>query len=102
MPPNGPLIGHKRMPNNGSIPAKKKQHPLKNTVRSLPHKWIVLLRRTLSGHQHDDTRLQQEFPPEVEWLADLHMRVALGYLGITSDYRGDQIAIPTKKPRQSQ
>src|SRR4029450_5651687 len=29
-------------------------------------------------------------------------RVDLGYLGIRSDYRGDRIDIPTKKPRKSQ
>jgi len=46
--------------------------------------------------------LKQEFPPEVDWFADLQVRVDLGYLGIKSDYRGDQIDIPTKKPRQSQ
>ena len=46
--------------------------------------------------------LKQEFPPEVDWFADLHVRVDLGYLGIQSDYRGDQIDIPTKKPRKSQ
>jgi hypothetical protein len=45
--------------------------------------------------------LKQEFPPEVEWFADLHIRVDLGYLGIKSDYLGDQIDIPTKKPRKS-
>ena len=46
--------------------------------------------------------LQQEFPPEVAWFADLNIRVDLGYLGIKSDYLGDQIDIPTKKPRKSQ
>jgi hypothetical protein len=30
------------------------------------------------------------------------VRVDLGYLGIKSDYNGDQIAIPTKKLRKSQ
>ena len=29
------------------------------------------------------------------------MRVDLGYLGIKSDYRGEPIAIPTRKPRKS-
>ena len=53
----------------------KKQHTLKNTVMSLPDKCIVLLGRTLSGHHHDDSRLQQEFPPELDWLTDLHVRV---------------------------
>src|SRR5262249_5250382 len=33
---------------------------------------------------------------------DLNIRVDLGYLGIKSNYRGDQIDIPTKKPRKSQ
>jgi DDE superfamily endonuclease len=69
---------------------------------SLPNKLIVFLGRTLSGHHHDYTMLKQEFPPEVEWFADLHIRVDLGYLGIKSDYRGEQIDIPTKKPRKSQ
>jgi hypothetical protein len=69
---------------------------------SLPDRLIVFLGRTFSGHNHDYTMLKQEFPPEVDWFADLHVRVDLGYLGIQSDYRGDQIAIPTKKPRKSQ
>jgi DDE superfamily endonuclease len=80
----------------------KKQHTLKNTVMSLPNKLIVCLGRTLSGHHHDDTRLQQEWPPERDWLTDLHVRVDWGSLGIQSDYRGEQLAIPTKQPRTSQ
>ena len=101
MPPNVPIIGHKRLPNSGSITAEKKQHTLKNTVMALPDKLIVFLGRTFRGHHHDDTMLKQEFPPEVEWFIDLHVRVDLGYLGIKADYRGDQIAMPTKKPRKS-
>src|SRR2546427_6182520 len=81
---------------------KKKQHTLKNTVMSLPDKLIVFLGRTFSGHNHDYTMLKQEFPPEVDWFTDLHVRVDLGYLGIKFDYHGDQIDIPTKKPRKSQ
>ena len=46
--------------------------------------------------------LKQELPPELDWFTGLNVRVDLGYLGIQSDYRGDQIAIPTKKPRKSQ
>jgi hypothetical protein len=78
----------------------KKQHTLKNTVMSLPDKFIVFLGRTLSGHNHDYTLLKREFPPEVDWFADLNVRVDLGYLGIKADYSGDQIDIPTKKPRK--
>src|SRR5437899_2252095 len=74
---------------------------LKNTVMSLPDKLIVVLGRTFSGHNHDYSMLKQEFPPELDWFADIHVRVDLGYLGIQSDYRGDRIDIPTKKPRKS-
>jgi DDE superfamily endonuclease len=54
------------------------------------------------GHNHDYRMLKQEFPPEVDWFTDLHVRVDLGYLGMQSDYRGDRIEIPTKKSRKSQ
>ena len=46
--------------------------------------------------------LKQEFPPELDWFADLHVRADLGDLGIQSDYRRERIDIPTKKPRKSQ
>ena len=68
---------------------------------SRPDKVIVFLGRTLSGHNHDYTMLKQEFPPELDWFVDINVRVDLGYLGMKSDYRGDQIDIPTKKPRKS-
>src|SRR5438093_10736921 len=101
MPPNVPIIGHKMMPHSVSITAEKKQHTLKNTVMSLPDKLIVFLGRTFSGHNHDYSILKQEFPPEFDWFTDIHVRVDLGYLGMQSDYRGDQIHMPTKKPRTS-
>jgi len=69
---------------------------------ALPDKLIILLGRPCSGHNHDYLMLQQEFPPELDWFTDLHMRVDLGYRGIKADYRGEQIDIPTKKPRKSQ
>jgi hypothetical protein len=69
---------------------------------ALPNKFIVFLGRTFSGHNHDYNMLKQEFPPEVDWFADIHVGVDLGYQGIQSDYSGDQIDIPTKKPRKSQ
>jgi hypothetical protein len=80
---------------------EKKQHTLKNTVMTLPDKFIVFLGRTFRGHNHDYRMLKAEFPPELDWFADLHVRVDLGYLGIKTDYRGDRIDIPTKKPRKS-
>jgi hypothetical protein len=42
---------------------------------SLPDKFIVFLGRTFSGHHHDYHMLKQEFPPEVDWLRDMHVRV---------------------------
>jgi DDE superfamily endonuclease len=84
------------------ITAEKKQHTLKNTVMSLPNKLIVFLGRTFSGHHHDYRMLKQEFPPELDWFTEMNVRVDLGYLGIRSDYRGDRIDIPPKKPRTSQ
>jgi hypothetical protein len=69
---------------------------------ALPNKLIVFLGRTLSGHHHDYRMLKQEFPPELDWFTGLHVHVDLGYLGIRSDYGGDRIDIPTKKPRKSQ
>ena len=45
--------------------------------------------------------LKQELPPDLDWLSDIHVLVDLGYLGRQSDDRGDQIAVPHKKPRKS-
>ena len=101
MPPNAPIIAQQMMRHSVSITVEKKQHTLKNTVMSLPDKLIVFVGRTFSGHNHDYTMLKQELPPELDWFRDLHVRVDLGYQGIQSDYSGDHIEIPTKKPRKS-
>ena len=45
--------------------------------------------------------LRQELPPDLDWFIDIHVLVDLGYLGIQSDYGGDQIEVPHKKPRKS-
>jgi hypothetical protein len=102
MPPNGRIIVCKMMQSNVSMTVGKKQHTLKHTVMSLPNQWIVFLGRTFSGRHHDYIMLKQEFPPALDWFTDLHVRVDFGYLGIQSDYRGDRMDIPTKKPRKSQ
>ena len=68
---------------------------------SFPNKLMVFLGRTLSSHNHDYSMLKQEVPPELDWFEEIHVRVDLGYQGMQSDYRGDQIDIPTKKPRKS-
>jgi hypothetical protein len=67
-----------------------------------PDTLIIFLGHTCSGHNHDYLMLQQEFPPELDWLTDPYVRVALGYLGIISDSCAEQIDIPTRKPRTSQ
>jgi len=79
---------------------KRKRHTVKNTVMSRLDKFIIFLGRTFTGHNHDYSMLKAELPPELDWFADLKVWVDLGYLGILTDYAGDQIAIPTKKPRK--
>ena len=74
---------------------------LKNTVMSMPDKFIVFLGRTFSGRNHDYSMLKQELPPDLDWFRDLEVWVDLGYQGIQSDYEGDMIEIPHKKPRKS-
>ena len=68
---------------------------------SLPDKFIVFLGRTFSGHNHDYSMLKKELPPDVDWFTDINVLVDLGYLGMQSDYCGDQIEVPHKKPRKS-
>ena len=68
---------------------------------ALPEKVIIFLGRTFSGHHHDYSMLKQEFPPELDWFAELDVPVDLGYLGMPADYRSDRIDIPPKKPRKS-
>lgn len=64
-------------------------------------KVILFVGRTFSGHNHDYTMLKAELPPTLDWFADLTVRVDLGYLGIQTDYAGEQIERPHKKPRKS-
>jgi hypothetical protein len=68
---------------------------------SMPDKWIVFLGRTFSGHHHDYSMLKQELPPDLDWFGDLEVWVDLGYQGIQSDYEGEMIEIPHKRPRKS-
>ena len=77
MPPNGSIIVQQMRQNNVRITVVKKQHTLKNTVMSLPDKFIVFLGRTFSGHNHDYRMLKQEFPSELDWFEDIHVRVDL-------------------------
>ena len=81
---------------------EKKQHTLQNPGMALPDTCIIVLGRPCSGHHHAYRMLQQELPPELDGFVDMHVRVDRGYRGMQSDYRGEQMAIPTRKPRKSQ
>lgn len=45
--------------------------------------------------------LKAELPPDQPWFEGIEVAVDLGYLGITTDYQGEAITIPHKKPRKS-
>lgn len=80
---------------------KKRGHMLKHTVISTKVKFILFLGSTFSGHNHDYAMLKEEFPPSMDWFDNIQLLVDLGYLGILSDYKGDDIHLPHKKPRKS-
>jgi len=80
---------------------KKKRHTVKNTVISTLDKVILFVGHTFTGHNHDYTMLKTELPPDQDWFSELQVLVDLGYLGIQKDYTGDQIRVPTRKPRKS-
>lgn len=64
-------------------------------------KTILYLSQTFEGRKHDYAILKEEFPPEIPWFELLIVLVDLGFQGIKSDYEGDNILIPFKKPRKS-
>jgi DDE superfamily endonuclease len=45
--------------------------------------------------------LKTELPPALDWFAGLSVLVDLGYLGIQTDYAGELLERPHKKPRKS-
>lgn len=45
--------------------------------------------------------LKKEFAPEHPWFGAINALVDLGYQGIRTDYDGERIEIPHKKPRKS-
>ncbi len=80
---------------------KKKRHTVKNTVISAADKVILSVGQTFTGHNHDYAMLKEEFPPDEPWFENINVLADLGYQGIQSDYEGDRIEIPSKKPRKS-
>ena len=74
---------------------------MKNTVISTIDKVILFVGRTFTGRNNDYKMLKEELPPDLDWFSEINVLVDLGYLGIQSDYAGDGIDIPHKKPRKS-
>ena len=64
-------------------------------------KMILFLGQTTAGRHHDYTLLKQALPPELPWFELITLLADLGFQGIQSDYVGDEIHIPHKKPRKS-
>jgi hypothetical protein len=42
---------------------------------SRPDKGIIFLGHTFSGPNHDDKMLKEEFPPALDWFADINVLV---------------------------
>jgi hypothetical protein len=80
---------------------KKKRHTLKNTIMTNTKKWIIFVGNTFPGHEHDYTMLKTEFATDQAWFEHLHVLADSGYQGIMTDYKGENIEIPHKKPRTS-
>jgi len=65
------------------------------------NKVILFVGQTFEGRKHDYAILKEEFPSDLPWFEWLIVLVDLGFQGILSDYEGDNIFIPFKKPRKS-
>ncbi len=74
---------------------------MKNTVISTVDKVILFVGRTFTGRNNDYKMLKEELPPDLDWFSDISVLADLGYLGLQSDYEGDDLALPHKKPRKS-
>ena len=61
----------------------------------------MFLGDTFSGHCHDYTMLKAEFSTELPWFETIRALLDSGYQGICSDFVGERIEIPHKKPRKS-
>ena len=80
----------------------KKQHTILNLIITTLDKVILFVGQTVSGRKHDYVIFKEQFPPELLWFAWVITLVDLIFQGILSDYEGDNIFIPFKKPRKCQ
>lgn len=62
---------------------------------------IFFVGRTFAGRTHDYTMLKTEFPVDEAWFTTTEVLLDLGYQGVRTDYQGDRISLPHKKPRKS-
>ena len=74
---------------------------MQNLVISTVAKYIVFLGETKPGCHHDYTLLKAAFPPQHPWFELITILVDLGFQGIKTDYVGNDIQLPYKKPRKS-
>jgi len=79
---------------------KKKRHTVQNLIISTFDKVIVFVSQTYEGRKHDYAILKEAFPPEFPWFEYFILLADLGFQGIQTDYVGDSIFIPFKKPRK--
>ena len=89
------------MSNSESYTAVKKRHTVQNLIISTLGKVILFVGQTFEGRKHDYAILKEEFPPDLPWFELIIVLVDLGFQGILSDYEGENIFIPFKKPRKS-
>jgi len=64
-------------------------------------KRIDFVGKTFPGSVHDYKMLKEEFAIDLPWFKDIKVVADLGYQGICTDYIGEEIRIPHKKPRKS-
>lgn len=74
---------------------------MKNTVLASASRVILFVGRTFAGSTHDYTMLKTEFPVDEAWFTTTEVLLDLGYQGVQTDYPGDCISLPHKKPRKS-
>ena len=80
---------------------KKKRHTVWNLIVSTLDKVVLFVGQTFEGCWHDYAILKEEFPPDLPWFELVTVLADLGFQGILSDYEGERIFIPFKKPRKS-
>ena len=68
---------------------------------STKSKVIKYLSHCCYGSQHDFSLLKKEFPPELPWFEKYNIKVDLGYLGISKDFKCKSVSIPNKKSKNT-